>query len=74
MSGISYTTFERDFRFENRIGKGNYATVLKVQHLLDLRSYALKSIEVPTPEEMAQAFNEIETNRSIDDEHTLLPK
>lgn len=44
MSGISYTTFERDFRLENRIGKGNYATVIKVQHILDMRSYAHKII------------------------------
>jgi hypothetical protein len=44
MSGISYLSFERDFRFERRLGKGNYAIVNQVIHLLDNRSYAHKCI------------------------------
>ncbi len=57
MSGISYSTYQRDFQSENRIGKGNYAAVTKVRHMLDMRTYAHKCIEVATPDEMAQAFN-----------------
>lgn len=57
MSGISYSTFERDFKLEKRLGKGNYATVTQVTHLLDQRSYAHKCIEMASADELAQAFN-----------------
>jgi hypothetical protein len=67
MSGITYATFERDFRLEGKLGKGNYATVTKVQHLIDQRTYAHKCIELTSLDEYSQAFNEIETNRCIDD-------
>ncbi len=46
MSGITYTSFERDFIFEKRLGKGNFAIVNQVLHQIDKRSYAHKCIEL----------------------------
>jgi len=48
MSGITYQTFERDFRIERQLGKGNYATVYQVRHLIDQRQYAFKCMELAT--------------------------
>lgn len=56
MSGINYATFEKDFRTTKRLGKGNYATVTEVQHLLDQRTYAHKCIELPTLDDLTQAI------------------
>jgi len=57
MSAISYTSFEKDFRFERRLGKGNYSTVEQVYHTLDQRSYAHKVTELTCIEDFVQCFN-----------------
>lgn len=50
MSAITFQTFERDFRYEKLLGKGNYATVTQVLHLVDNRKYAHKCIEIASLE------------------------
>lgn len=71
MSGITYQSFERDFRIEKRLGKGNYAVVNQVLHLLDHHSYAHKCIEFASFDELSIAFNEVETIKCIDDERIV---
>lgn len=68
MSAISYSTFERDFRREKTLGKGNCSTVTQVYHLVEQRSYALKLTELDTLDEMTQSFNEVEAVKGIDDD------
>ena len=68
MSAITYANFERDFRYEKRIGKGNCSFVNQVWHNIDQCSYAHKISYLNTSEELAQAFNEIETITKMDDE------
>lgn len=67
MSNIPTSTFDQDFKFQRLLGKGNYATVSEVYHVLDKKKYAVKQIIVDSTEEMAQALNEIEVLKILED-------
>lgn len=69
MSNIPASSFDRDFKFHRLLGKGNYASVSEVYHLIDKKKYAVKQILTQSTEEMAQAMNEIEVLKSLEDEN-----
>jgi serine/threonine protein kinase len=69
MSAISYSSFQRDFRFQQNLGKGNYSTVNQVLHNVDSRTYAHKITELSSIDDFVHCFNEIETLKTIDDDH-----
>lgn len=44
MSNIPVNVFDQDFKFQRMLGKGNYASVSEVYHVLDKKKYAVKQI------------------------------
>lgn len=67
MSSITFSTFEKDFSIEKRLGKGNCATVSLAYHKPSEKYYAVKISQLKNMEELSHAFNEIQTMNSFDD-------
>lgn len=56
MSVIDYKDFKENFAIKNKLGKGNCASVVQVQHKKTLELFALKYSRYNSVDKLATAF------------------